>query len=273
MNMNNNGKAYIFAGLRNRPVKGKLFYFEPFIFPVLIIVLWYFSGKFNLVNPFLLPKPGTVFQALFHLTSNGELLGHLSASLGRVFIGFFLALFLALPMGFMLGMYPLLRRLIEPSLNFLQNIPPIAWIPLFIMWLGIGESSKIAVVTYASFFPIFLNTLYGVNAIDHLLVEAAVVFELSPAAMVRRVYLPAAAPAIFVGMRLGLSFGWRALVAAELIAASEGLGYLIMEARELSQPENIFVGVIVLGVVGMLIDYMTRKIESKILPWQQIERE
>ena len=152
----------------------------------------------------------------------------------------------------------------------MQQIPPIAWIPIFILWLGIDEASKVAVIVYAAFFPIFLNTVQGVVSVDPKLIEVGRSFMLTPAEMTRRVYIPSAAMTIFVGLRLGLSNCWRALVGAELIAASSGLGSLIMDARNLSQPDKIFVGILTIGIAGLLIDFLLRRIENKIMPWKKM---
>lgn len=224
------------------------------LLPAALVAGWWAAARFGPFTPYLLPAPPAVARALGELIESGELWVHLTASLGRVLAGFGLAVVLALPLGLVVGLSRRARELLAPTLGFLQHVPPIAWIPLFILWLGIGEASKNAVIAYAAFFPLFLNTLHGIAAADPRLIEVGLLYRLPPLALIREVYLPAAAPAIFTGLRLGLGYSWRALVAAELIAAPSGLGYLIVEARELSQPAVILGGVAVIGLVGLSLE-------------------
>ena len=179
-----------------------------------------------------------------------------------------LALCIPLPLGFFLGLVPAVRGFLSPSLNFFQQVPAIAWIPMFILWLGIDEASKIAIIVYSAFFPIFLNTLHGIASTDPKLKEVAYTYGLSRWGLITRVYLPSAAPSVFVGMRLGLSYSWRSLVAAELLGASKGIGYLIQEGREMAQPDLMLVGVLVIGLTGLCLDFIFRHLEKRFLPWQ-----
>ena len=239
-------------------------------FPVIIIIIWEFTAKLGLVSPYFLPAPSTVAQTFSDMLASGLLQQHLAASLQRLIYGFFITVLIAIPMGILVGRARTFRYWVSPTLAFLQQIPPIAWIPLFILWLGIDEGSKVAVIVYAAFFPIFLNTVQGVISVNPKLIEVGRSFMLSPPEMIRRVYIPSAAMTIFVGLRLGLSNCWRALVGAELIAASSGLGSLIMEARSLSQPDKIFAGILTIGLAGLLIDFLLRKIENKLMPWKKM---
>ena len=152
----------------------------------------------------------------------------------------------------------------------MQHIPPIAWIPIFILWLGIDEASKVAVIVYSSFFPVFLNTAQGVSSVDPKLIEVGKAYCLKSTDMLRKIYIPSAAMSIFVGLRLGLSYSWRALVGAELIAASSGIGSLITEGRSLSQPDKIFVAILTIGIAGSILDSFLKKLEIKIMPWKKM---
>lgn len=235
--------------------------------PLVTILLWEVLSQSGYLNDYLIPPPAQIWDRLIIVVLNGELIKHLSASLYRVLIGFSLALCLALPLGFLLGLIPSIRNFVSPSLNFFQQIPAIAWIPMFILWLGIDEASKLAIIIYSAFFPIFINTMHGIALTDPKLKEVASTYVLSNWALITRVYLPSSAPSVFIGMRLGLSFSWRSLVAAELIGASKGIGYLIQEGREMSQPDLMLLGVLLIGLTGLSLDYLLQRLEGKVLPW------
>lgn len=237
--------------------------------PLIVLVLWEILSDLGRLNAYLLPPPTLIGDRLMTIAGNGELLRHLGASLSRIVCGFGIALCIALPLGFLLGLVPGVRDLLSPTLSFLQQIPAIAWIPMFILWLGIDEASKIAIIVYSAFFPIFLNTLYGIASTDPKLKEVAYTYGLSRWGLITRVYLPSSAPSVFVGMRLGLSFSWRSLVAAELLGASRGIGYLIQEGREMAQPDLMMVGVLFIGLTGLTLDLIFRCLEKKFLPWQE----
>lgn len=239
-------------------------------FPILVIIFWEIAARTGLVNPYFLPSPSVISETFINMLSSGLLGKHLLASMIRLVYGFFITVIVAVPMGILVGKAKYFRHWVNPTLSFLQQIPPIAWIPIFILWLGIDEASKVAVIIYASFFPVFLNTVQGVNSVDPKLIEVGRAYMLTPMEMVRRVYMPSAAMSIFVGLRLGLSNCWRALVGAELIAASSGIGSLIVEGRELFQPDKIFVAVFTIGVAGLFIDLFLKKLESRLMPWKKM---
>ena len=239
------------------------------VLPIIVMVLWEILSGLDWLNVYLIPPPTQIWDRLLIIAENGELIKHLGASLYRVVCGFSLALCIALPLGFLLGLAPGVRDLFSPSLSFFQQIPGIAWIPMFILWLGIDEASKIAIIVYSAFFPIFLNTLHGIANTDAKLKEVAYTYGLSRWGLMTRVYLPSAAPSVFVGMRLGLSYCWRSLVAAELLGASKGIGYLIQEGREMAQPDLMLVGVLFIGLTGLSLDFIFRHLEKKLLPWQE----
>jgi sulfonate transport system permease protein len=174
------------------------------------------------------------------------------------------------PLGVLVGKARGFRHWVNPTLSFLQQIPPIAWIPIFILWLGIDEAPKIAVIIYAAFFPVFLNTVQGVRSVDPQLVEVGRAYMLTPLQMVCKVYIPSAGVSIFVGLRLGLSNCWRALVMAEMIAAPTGIGSLIWEGRKYLEPEKIFVAVFTIGIIGLIIDILLKRAEKRLMPWKKM---
>lgn len=241
-------------------------------FPLLLIAVWELTARLGLVNVLFLPSPGKIFDTLIDMLANGLLERHLLASVIRLTYGFLITVVFAVPLGILVGKAKNFRFWVNPTLTFLQQIPPIAWIPIFILWLGIEEASKVAVIVYAAFFPVFLNTVHGVVSVDPKLVEVGRAYMLSQYEMIRRVYIPSAAMSIFVGLRLGLSNCWRALVGAELLGASEGIGSLIVEGRELLRPDQIFVAVLTIGLAGLLIDLFLKKMENRLMPWKRMYR-
>lgn len=252
----------------NISISGKII--RGLIFPFIVLAIWELAARQAVVDPYFLPSPSAISHTYIDMLSSGLLQEHLFISLQRLSYGFLIAVAMAIPMGIIVGKTRTFRHWVNPTLSFLQQIPPIAWIPIFILWLGIDEASKVAVIVYAAFFPIFLNTVQGVISVDPKLIEVGRSFMLTPGEMIRRVYIPSAAMTIFVGLRLGLSNCWRALVGAELIAASSGLGSLIMDARNFSQADKIFVGIFTIGLAGLLIDFLLRRMESRLMPWKKM---
>jgi sulfonate transport system permease protein len=201
-----------------------------------------------------LPSPLAVARSFLSLARNGELLRNTSSSLLRIIKGFVISASFALLLAFMAGMKKRLLAVISPTLGFLRHVPPMAAVPMLILWFGIGEASKLAVIILATFFPIFLNALLGISQCDEKLLEVARVFGYSRAQELRRVVFPFALPYILTGMRLGLGYSWRSLIGAELLAASSGLGYMILNAQQTARPDILIVSIIMIGVLGALMD-------------------
>jgi sulfonate transport system permease protein len=202
------------------------------------------------------------------LVASGELQAHVRISLVRIGQGFLLAAGLAVPAGILVAVFSPFAQYVSPILGFLRQVPPVAWIPVLIMVLGIGEATKLAVIVYAAFFPIFMNTVLGITQIDRRFWEVARLLEFSPRETLRELILPAAAPSLIAGLRLGMSNSWRALVAAEMLAAFSGLGYMIMAARSLVRMDEMFIGIVVIGLLGLAIDWGWKSLEGYILRWQ-----
>ena len=239
------------------------------VLPFLVLAIWGIGSQQSIWNSYLVPKPADVFEAMVSMLRSGELSRHVAVSLGRVVAGFMMAVLLAFPLGALLGMQPQYYAWVRPLLEFIRHIPPLAAIPMLILWLGIGEAPKLAVVLLATFFPIFLNTLHGINQCDVRWVEVGQSFQLSRWRIFRRIVFPAALPSILVGMRLGLGYSWRALVGAELIAAASGIGYLILDAEQLSRPDVVVLGMLIIGIVGSVIDWLFFGLAEKLIPWQK----
>lgn len=233
---------------------------------VLLILFWQYLYSTEIWSPYLLPSPKAVAKAFFAMIENNTLFYHAAVSLYRVLTGFFLAFSIAFFLGVWSGLSPGQCWFFLPVLQFLRNIPPISLIPLLILWVGIGEPSKIIMILLASFFPMFLNIQKGISTCDPQLLEVGDVFHYSKKEKLIRIILPYAMPDILVGMRVGLGYGWRAIIGAEMIAASQGLGYLILDAQQLSRTSHVIVGILVIGLIGSLCDKLFAVIIQKLLP-------
>lgn len=218
---------------------------------------------------FRLPTPIEVVTRAGELIVDGTLIGDLAASLARVLTGFLLGTLVAIPVGFLMGWYTWARGLIEPWIQFFRTIPPLAIIPLAIVLLGIGEEPKILVIFLAAFFACVISTFQGVVNVDRTLINAARVLGAKDGAIFIRVAVPASVPFILVGMRVGLGASWATLVAAELIAAQAGLGYRMQQAQLYYDLPTIFVGLIVIGIFGLIMDRLLLLAERKLTGWQE----
>ncbi|NMB25847.1 MAG: ABC transporter permease [Firmicutes bacterium] len=238
------------------------------LLPTMLLVLWWWLTAIRGYGGGILPTPAALVTALRRLKSTGELVGHIGISLRRIGQGFSLAAGLAIPFGILVASLPAFGQLTLPTLEFLRQIPPVAWIPVFILVLGIGEATKLAVIVYAAFFPIFMNTILGVTQIDPHYREVARLLQFSRWENLRELILPAATPSLVTGVRLGLSNSWRALVAAEMLAAFSGLGYMIMSARSLVRMDEVFIGIVAIGLLGSCFDWGCRVLEKHLLYWR-----
>ncbi|MHC1745829.1 MAG: ABC transporter permease [Negativicutes bacterium] len=238
------------------------------IIPLVIVLLWLFGSLTGFFNSYLLPSPVTIAGTMASLIETGVLFKHIGISLYRVLFGFALTFMLAFPLAVILGMNKKWNDYFDPILDFIRHVPPLACIPILILWFGIGEPPKIAIIMLATFFPVFLNTLNGVLGCDKKLLEVGQVFEFTALERFRKIILPSALPSIILGMRLGLGYSWRSLIGAELIAASSGIGYMIIDAEQISRPDIIFVGIITIGVFGYCIDYGFLKLTDYFMPWE-----
>jgi sulfonate transport system permease protein len=236
---------------------------------VLLLFLWHWSSARPGWNHFLFPEPLLVLRRMVNLLKSGVLARHLFASLMRVFSGFAISVLVAFPMGIALALVPVFSLLARPLLNFARQIPPLAVVPLLILGLGIGEASRIAVVVMASFFPILLNAENGIRHVDRRLLEVGKTLSFSRWSLFRRIAFPAFFPYFFVGIRLALSYSWRSLVGAEIVAASSGIGYMIREAETLSRSDTIICGVLVLGCIGAFSDFLLETVSSRLFPWSR----
>jgi sulfonate transport system permease protein len=209
-----------------------------------------------------------VFGAIFDLARRGELWLHVETTLLRVLFGFLLGTAAATVFGALTGASELWRRLLDPMLQALRAIPSIAWVPLFILWLGIFEASKVMLIAVGVFFPVYLNLMTGIQSVDRKLVEVGRVYGLSGFELVRRVLLPATLPAYVTGLRGGLGLGWMFVVAAEFMGASEGLGFLLIDGQQTGRPSVILASIILFAVLGKLSDLALAAVGQRFLGWQ-----
>ncbi len=233
----------------------------------MLLLLWGLLSKLELINDYLIPSPEKVLREGWRLTLSGSLPHHIAVSLRRVFIGYGITVSIALPLA--LFLHRRIRWMERSSflLSFLRATPPLALIPLLILWFGIGESSKIAVIVLAAFFPIFLNAFDGFQQVDTRWHELAATLNLSGFDRLRFILLPGAFPHIVTGLRIGFGYSWRALVGAELFAAASGLGYLILDSQEMARTDRVLVGILAIGVLGFIFEGILGAITLRLSPW------
>jgi ABC-type nitrate/sulfonate/bicarbonate transport system permease component len=238
-----------------------------FIF-VLGIAIWQLAAKLNYLNEFILPSPTKVARGFLYLINNGALLEGIGESVRRVGVGFLISVVLGTTVGFLVGGSRRFRLFFDPFLQFLRPIPPIAWIPIAILWFGLGNGSAYFLTMIASFFPIFINTTLGVENVSKRHLDVASCFGASKYLKIRHVLIPSALPFILTGYRIGLGFAWMAVVAAEMIAANSGLGYLIRVSQDLLQTDKVLISMIVIGFIGLGMDRGLGYASKLIIKWQ-----
>jgi ABC-type nitrate/sulfonate/bicarbonate transport system permease component len=231
---------------------------------ITIVVVW--QGVVLVTKPSeaVLPAPIAVASEFGRLLGNGTLVADALISVARVVSAWLLAALVAIPLGLLMGSSRRFEAVVDPFVELLRPISPLAWIPLAILWLGIGESGKIMVVFVGTFFPLLLNTVSGVKNVDPTLLDAGRVFGCtSRESLFRRVVLPAALPGIVTGLRIAFGTGWAAIIAAELVAARSGLGYLIANGMDILRADEVLVGMIVIGILGVLFDAFFRFLHAR----------
>lgn len=239
---------------------------------VAFLLVWSLAGglveAFRPFNPLFLPAPWVVIGALVKLALKGQLWEHVGATLQRVAIGFSGGAVLALALGLLAGQLRVVKNLVEPVVELLRPIPPLAVLPLFIVWVGIGEGSKVGFITYATFFPMFVTTVHGVGQIDTRLIMAAESLGARPRQLFFRVILPAALPEVLTGLRLGVALSFFVIVISEFVGAEEGLGYLINDGRNFFLVPQMLGAAVLLGLLGYAGNAAVRGLERRVLRWQ-----
>jgi sulfonate transport system permease protein len=236
--------------------------------PVVLALGWEFAVRAGFAQGRLMPPPSRIFETLYQLAVTGELWLHIGATLARVGSGFFLGVVSGTLVGALAGASRRSREILDPSLQGLRSVPSIAWVPLFILWLGIFEESKVALIAVGCFFPIYLGVLAAIQSVDRKTVEVGRIFRLSTPQLVRRILLPAILPAYVVSLRQGLGLGWMFVVAAEFMGASEGLGYLLVDGQQLGKPDQIIAAILTFAVIGKITDGLLATATNPFLTWQ-----
>lgn len=239
----------------------------PWIPPAILIILWQALAQTGVISVRVLPSPLSIARATWTLAASGELLQHVLVSTRRALIGFAIGGGLGLLLGLATGSVRKLEILLDTSLQMLRNIPPLALIPLVILWFGIGEGAKLFIVAIGVFFPLYLNTFHGIRSVDPGLIEMAKSYGLSGWGLYREVILPGALSSILVGVRFSLGLMWVLLIVAETISATEGIGYMTMNAREFLMTDVVLVGILMYALLGKLADVIARTMERVLLRW------
>jgi sulfonate transport system permease protein len=238
------------------------------ILPLVLALGWELAVRAGLSNGRLVPPPSVIYATFADLAKTGELQRHALATLARVAAGFGIGVGVGTLLGAITGYSLLIRRFIDPSLQALRAIPSIAWVPLFILWLGIFEASKVTLIAVGVFFPVYLGVMGAVMSVDRKIVEVGRVFRLSGTQMVRRILLPAVLPSYVIALRSGLGLGWMFVVAAEFMGASEGLGFLLVDGQQLGKPAQIVAAIVAFALIGKLTDWMIVGITAPFLRWE-----
>jgi sulfonate transport system permease protein len=246
---------------RSRPALGLLL-------PLGLALVWEWIVWRGYSNGRLVPPPSKIFATIVDLARSGELARHIVATLSRVFAGFALGVGAGTLLGAVSGYWGLARRLLDPTVQALRAIPSIAWVPLFILWLGIFETSKVALIAVGVFFPVYLGVMGAIMSVDRKIVEVGRTFRLGGPAMIRRILLPAVLPAYVVSLRVGLGLGWMFVVAAEFMGASEGLGYLLIDGQQLGKPAQILAAIVIFAILGKTTDWLIEIAFAPLLRWQ-----
>ena len=240
---------------------------RPWIVPVLIVTIWQISAHFGWLSSRILPEPWNVLKATWTLAASGELWTHVKTSTWRALSGFAIGGGLGLLLGLLTGSFRRAETLLDTTLQMIRNIPPLALIPLVILWFGIDETAKLFLVSLGVFFPVYINTFHGIRSVDRGLIEMAQSYGLSGFALYREVILPGALPSILVGVRFSLGLMWVILIVAETISAQAGIGYMTMNAREFLQTDVVLVGILLYALLGKLADLIARGLERFWLRW------
>lgn len=242
-----------------------------FLIPVIVVAFWLYATTYGGIPTGILPGIPKVGKAFSGMLESGQLQQDLIVSMGRVVKGFLVAAFLGVLLGSLMGMFRTVREIFAPVITIVRQIPIIAWIPLIILWCGIGELSKVVIIVIAAFFQVLVNTQSGIENTPIGYVEVAKLYKLNFWETFIKVYLPHALPQILVGLKLGLGVSWMAVVAAEMIAATTGIGYRMSNARSMMQADVVIVCMIVVGFIGVLMDKLIGYLLGLATPWKRYE--
>ena len=253
------------------PGQGNTFWLSVASVMVMLFV-WWLVTKLGLVKPLFVPSPTLVLAKFAQIWREGftntSFLEHIFISTARVFGAFLLACIIGLPLGLAMGMSPLIRGIFDPPIEFYRPIPPLAYLPLMIIWFGIGETSKVLLIFLSVFAPVVLGARSGVKSAAIEQIHAAYSFGATRWQVMRHVIMPSAMPEILTAMRVGIGFGWTTLVAAEMVAATSGLGYMVLSASQFLQTSVVIMGIFVIATIAFAFDLLMRFLERRLVPWK-----
>lgn len=238
-----------------------------FAVPILLLLIWQILGDRGVINGVIMPTPLKIAQTFWQLVKSGELTENLGASIFRVLLGFIFGTIAGLLFGILTGLYPYINQAVAAIFGILRPIPMVGLVPLMILWFGIGEKSKIIVIAVGTFWSVLINTQEGIVNTSSKLIEVAQLLEKDKFTILTKIVFPAALPSIFTGVRLGVGNAWKSVIAAEMLAATKGVGHMIEYARELAQPGKMFVGLLSIGLIGLVIDVVIKRIQNRLLVW------
>lgn len=247
--------------------RGASYWVLYFALVVVILAAWEAADLAGMLHAYTLPPLGTIAATAIEYAQKGALQTNIIVSLVRVLEGFAIALAAGFVLGVLVSVFPKFEIFTDLVIQILRPIPPIAWIPLAILWFGIGQSSKVFIIFLGAFFPIFVNTVDGIKNIDKRYYELVSVYEVPTMELIRGIIIPGALPSITTGIRLGLGNAWVCVVAAEMIGATSGVGFMLADGRSLSRPDVVILGMLIVGVFGKLMDDILKKLREKIITW------
>ncbi len=240
-----------------------------FFLPVVVLLFWETVCGKGLIPSLVLPAPSRIGQTFAVMLTNGELFRHLSISLLRVLEGYLVGAVLGVILGALIGLFGPIETALTVFTGILRPVPVMAWVPLVILWMGIDEASKVTLIAIGTFWTVLVNVINGIKNTDKKYTEVAYIFEKNKFTLFTKVVFPSALPFIFTGLRVGVDVAWRSVVGAEVVAAASGMGYMIQFARELGQTDVMLTGIFTIGLMGLLIDFLLKKLQKVTLKWDQ----
>jgi sulfonate transport system permease protein len=239
--------------------------------PLIVVLAWQLLSTSGIFNPILMPSLGTIGRSFVKSVQSGQLAGDMGVSLFRVLRGFLYAVVLGIVFGIIMGIFSRVDKFFSAVFNAIRQIPSLAWVPLLILWFGIGETSKLILIIKAAFFPVLLNTIEGIRCLPSSYLELSRLYRINHRDQILKMYIPSALPFIFTGLRLAAGSAWIAVVASEIIVATSGLGHRINDARNFMRSDIVIVNMIVIGIIGVLMDFLLTRLE-KYLPFGKYRR-
>ena len=235
--------------------------------PLLVLIIWELASRYRVVNPLVAPPPSRVAVDIFQLVYSGALFSALAATFQRIVIGFLIAIAISVTLGTLMARMRLVEDLVDPLVELIRPVSPLAIFPLAILWFGIGDASKIFLIALSCSFPIILNTYAGVRSVDVAYIRAARSLGATSGEIITKIVVPASMPHIFTGIRIAWGIALIVIIASEMIGATDGLGYMVLQAQQTFRVERVFSGIVIIGVIGFATDRGLRRLRKWAVPW------